>query len=158
MSSIVKGSALIVAATLATAGTPGVASADGRTGARAMPSQIQTAASGNRLSGAQIRSLLSGRTARMERRLGAKTLRIALRFAADGSAQHVCTATHVAVRIRHPRCRTPNASGRWSVRGNKLCVNVGKPRCYFVVRSGGGHAFRSPSGQGRPYAGKVSVQ
>ncbi|HUT48866.1 MAG TPA: hypothetical protein VM325_05970 [Alphaproteobacteria bacterium] len=162
MNSIIKGSALVVAAALTAGGAQGATSDDTRSSAGAMPpigiSQIQLVASGNRLSGPQIRSLLSGRTARMERRLGAKTLSIVLSFGADGSARHVCTATHVAVRIRHPQCRTPSANGRWSVQGNKLCINVGKRRCYFVLRSGGGHVLRSPSGKGGPYAGKVSVQ
>jgi len=119
---------------------------------------VQLAASGNRLSGPQIRALLSVRTARMERRRANKVLSIALSFGADRSVRHACEATHVNVNFKGtPQCRTPRASGNWSVQGSKLCVNVGKRRCYFVVRSGGGHVFRSPSGKGRPYAGKFSV-
>lgn len=119
---------------------------------------VQLAASGNQLSGQQIGALLSGRTARMERRRANKVLSIALSFGVDRSVRHVCKATHVNVAFKGtPQCRTPRASGNWSVQGNKLCVNVGKRRCYFVVRSGGGHVFRSPPGKGRPYAGKFSV-
>jgi hypothetical protein len=122
-------------------------------------SAVQLAASGNRLNGAQIRSLLSGRTARMERRRANKSLSIALSFGSGGSVRHVCTATHVNVGTHGaPQCRTPRASGNWAVRGSKLCIIMGKRRCYFVVRRGAGYAFRSPSGKGRPYAGKFSVQ
>ena len=119
---------------------------------------VQLAASGNQLSGPQIGALLSGRTARMERRRANKVLSIALSFGADRSVRHACKATHVNVNFKGtPQCRTQRASGNWSVQGSKLCVNMGKRRCYFVVRSGGGHVFRSPSGKGRPFAGKFSV-
>ena len=122
-------------------------------------SAVQLAASGNRLSGAQIRSLLGGHTARMDRKRANVSQSIALSFGSDGSVRHVCTARHVRVGAHgSPQCRTPNASGSWVVRGNKLCIIFAKRRCYFVVRSGAGYVFRSPVGKGRPYAGRFSVQ
>jgi hypothetical protein len=141
---------------------PGAAAANEGPAAAMTPTPYrQLAAAGNRLTGPQIRRLLSGHTARMQRRHGVRTLRISLSFRADGTLRHVCKSQHVNVRAQRnlaPICRTPRARGNWDVRGNKLCVTVGHRRCYLVIRHGGGYVFRSPSGKGRPYAGRVSVQ
>ena len=98
----------------------------------------------------------------MQRRGGHKTFMISLSFRPDGTVRHHCRSEHVNVRWQGQvgsQCRVPRARGNWEVRGNKLCVTVGKRRCYFVIRrGGGGYILRSPVGKGRPYAGRVSVQ
>jgi len=121
----------------------------------------QLAASNGRLSGPEIRSLLSGRTARKTIQRARATVVLVLNFGAGGAFSHDCKVDLVSVRAqaqRNPQCRTPRASGNWSVRGNTLCIATGRQRCYFVVRRGGGYIFRPASGDGRPYGGRVSVR
>lgn len=155
--------ASLVIGTLVAAAATSAAVNDDRAAASALGGarHQQIAAAGNRLTGPQIRHLLSGHTARMERKRRNKSIRIALSFRAGGTVRHTCTSMHVNVRTQAhmgSQCRTADAGGNWEIRGNKLCVTVGKRRCYLVIRRGGGYIFRSPSGKGRPYAGRVSVQ
>jgi hypothetical protein len=159
--SLVLAALLVGGALSAAAKDVPAATADAVTWAPASTPDQQLAAAGNRLRGPQIRQLLSGHTARMQRQRAQKRLMISLSFRPDGTVRHRCESEHVNVRAQGQvgsRCRTPRARGNWEVRGNKLCVTVGRRRCYFVIRRGGGYVFRSPVGKGRPYAGKVSVQ
>ena len=154
--------ALLAGGALSAAAKDGPTATAGVTWATAGTPDQQLAAAANRLRGPQIRQLLSGHTARMQRRGGHKTFMISLSFRPDGTVRHHCRSEHVNVRWQGQvgsQCRVPRARGNWEVRGNKLCVTVGKRRCYFVIRrGGGGYILRSPVGKGRPYAGRVSVQ
>jgi len=117
---------------------------------------IELAQGGGNLSGGEIKTLLAGKSVRMRRKRGLKTLDIVLRLGADGSAHHTCKATHTNVRWNNVRCLTPSTSGKWAVRDNRLCVQLRKSACFQVLRSGSGHAFKAPNPKAL-YAGPFTV-